>query len=112
MDKKKLGWITFFFILLGCSFASIWLTDLSAEQLLFNLHVSLKGVNNKQCGVALFIVRLFLQCRHFGRCFGAAAVFAGQAASGPAGALGGEGAASPADNHCGCVAVMFSLRQL
>lgn len=46
MDKKKLGWITFFFILLGCSFASIWLTDLSAEQLLFNLHVSLKGVNN------------------------------------------------------------------
>ena len=46
MDKKKLGWIAFFFILLGCSFASVWLTDLTAEQLLFNLHVSLKGVNN------------------------------------------------------------------
>ena len=46
MDKKKLGWIAFFFILLSCSFASIWLTDLSAEQLLFNLHVSLKGANS------------------------------------------------------------------
>lgn len=45
MNKKKMGWITFFFIVLSCCFVSIWLTDLNAEQLLFNLHVSMKGAN-------------------------------------------------------------------
>lgn len=68
MDRKKLGWVAFFFILLGCSFASIWLTDLTTEQLVFNLHVSLKGVNNSavwrcllfacSCSAAIMIVVL------------------------------------------------------
>ena len=46
MKRKILKWRIFLFIILGCAFASLWLTDLSAEQLLFNLHVSMKGVNN------------------------------------------------------------------
>lgn len=73
MNKKKLGWIAFFFILLTCSFASIWLTDLSAEQLLFNLHVSLKGVNNNAvwrcllfaCSCSAGIMAAVLALLHF-----------------------------------------------
>lgn len=45
MNKKYLSWVVFSLILLGCAIASIWLTDLSTEQLMFNLHVSMKGVN-------------------------------------------------------------------
>lgn len=43
---RKAGWVIYCFILLGCALSSIWLTDLNTEQLVFNLHVSMKGVNN------------------------------------------------------------------
>lgn len=46
MNRQKGKWFAFFFILLALVFSSIWLTDLTAEQLLFNLHVSMKGANS------------------------------------------------------------------
>ncbi len=46
MHKKNLGRVLFFFILLTCVFASIWLKNLDAEQLLFNLHVPMKGASS------------------------------------------------------------------
>lgn len=45
MNKQKRKWLIFYFVLLGLMFGSLWLTDLTAEQLLFNLHVSMKGAN-------------------------------------------------------------------
>ncbi len=45
MNEKRLRWILFFFVILVGCFTSIWLKDLNAEQLLFNLHVSMKGAN-------------------------------------------------------------------
>lgn len=70
MDKRKLSWTIFFFTLLSCSFASIWLTNLNAEQLLFNLHVSMKGANNNavwrcllfacSCGAGVLLAMRFM----------------------------------------------------
>ena len=73
MDKKKLGWIVFSFILLGFSFGSIWLTDLTTEQLVFNLHVSLKGANNNAvwacllfaCTCSAAVVTVFATLLHW-----------------------------------------------
>ncbi len=45
MNRQKTTWALFFFVLLAIMCGSIWLTDLTAEQLLFNLHVSMKGAN-------------------------------------------------------------------
>ena len=72
MNKQKRNWLIFYFILLGLMFGSAWLTDLTAEQLLFNLHVSMKGANGSavwRCvlfacagsAVVLFIVSMVLR---------------------------------------------------
>ncbi len=46
MNKQNRRWLLFFFVLLAAAIASIWLTDLTTEQLVFNLHVPMKGANS------------------------------------------------------------------
>lgn len=64
--RKKVGWAMYCFVLLGFVLASIWLTDLNTEQLAFNLHVSMKGVNNNATWKCLLFA-----------CTGSAAIVAG-----------------------------------
>ena len=48
MKRTEWKWLLYFFVLLAASMASIWLTDLTTEQLVFNLHVSMEISNYKQ----------------------------------------------------------------
>ncbi len=62
MNEKRLRWILFFFVILVGCFTSIWLKDLNAEQLLFNLHVSMKGANGSAVWRCLLFRMRLLSC--------------------------------------------------
>lgn len=69
MKRTEWKWLLYFFVLLAASMASIWLTDLTTEQLVFNLHVSMKGANSSAvwkcalfaCGSSVLIIVLILK---------------------------------------------------